>query len=40
MLVFDVSPTMDEAPPTGDGTTPLESSLHVANQVVFQKVYL
>lgn len=38
MLVIDVGPPMDDAPPTG-GDTPLECSLRVANQIVFQKVY-
>ncbi len=37
MLVIDVGPMMDVAPPTGDDT-PLESSLKIASQIVTQKV--
>ena len=38
ILVIDVGPMMDNAPPTGDTTTPLEYSLRIANQIVIQKV--
>ena len=37
MLVIDVGPMMDIAPPTG-GDTALEDSLRIANQIVLQKV--
>ena len=37
VLVIDVGPMMDVAPPTG-GDTPLESSMRIASQIVTQKV--
>lgn len=38
MLVIDVGPMMDVAPPTGSDT-PLEASLKIASQIVTQKLF-